>query len=253
VTRAGKARAAGAAGAADSAAGYAEDHCALDAPLLATGIYVPVLAIAFFAAALVAQIPALSWAAIGIVFLTAAWWAAGGGSWLRYVWPAGIRLDQTGVRIGGVSWAERHPGQVRKRMAIVPRQYSQVFSCPWIGVRSIGVTTDREAIRTMKQHAYRGRRPTPLGNLAAPYMRAALVIWIDQDQAQLPAIRPATNMVWSNYPAPGFHQPIWVVPTRRPGQLAAALALLPLPSGTVRDPRDLFSDDDSPVGGWSAP
>jgi len=28
----------------------------------------------------------------------------------------------------------------------------------------------------MRRRAYRGRRPTPLGNLAAPYMRAALVI-----------------------------------------------------------------------------
>jgi hypothetical protein len=55
-------------------------------------------------------------------------------------------------------------------------------------------------------------------------------------------------MAWSNYSVPGFHQPLWIVPTRHHAQLAAALALLPLPSGTAADPRELFSGN---AADWS--
>jgi hypothetical protein len=226
---------------------FAEDHCALDWQLMTAGVYAPIVAISLFAAALAAGVPALNWAALAILFLTAAWWASGGGAWLRYVTPIGIRLDSVGVRIGGVRRADR--GKVLARQAVVPRQYSQVFSCPWSGVIGIGVTTDRDLLRSMKRHAYRGRRPTPLGNLATPFMRAALVIWVDQDQARLPEIRQARSVAWSSYSAPGFHQPIWAVPTRRPAELAAALSLLPLPAGTVRDPAELTGQD-SAVADW---
>ena len=251
MTRTSKAKVAGTASGDPSdslATSYTEDQCALDLPLLTSGIYAPVLAIGLFAAALAAGITALSWVAIAIVFVTAAWWAAG-GVWLHYVWPTGMRLNESGVRIGGLRWAERHPGQVRTSQAIVPRQYSQVFSCPWNGVLGIGVTTDHEVLRAMKRHAYRGRRPTPLGNLATPFMRAALVIWVDEDQAHFPEIRPARSAAWSNRSAPGFHQPIWVVPTRRPGELTRALPLLPLPAGTVRDPGEITGEG-SPVADW---
>jgi len=250
VSRIGKPGAAGAAAPDSLATGYAEDHCALDWPLLTSGIYAPVLAIGLFAAALAAGITALSWVAIAIVFVTAGWWAAG-GVWLHYVWPTGIRLNESGLRIGGLRWAERHPGQARTRQAIVPRQYTQIFSCPWSGVLGIGVTTDHDVLRAMKRHAYRGRRPTPLGNLATPFMHAALVIWVDQDQAQFPEIRPARAAAWSTNSAPGFQQPIWVVPTRRAAELTRALPLLPLPAGTLRDPAEMTGEG-SPVADWPA-
>lgn len=226
---------------------FAEDHCALDWQLMTAGVYAPVVAISLLVAALAAGVSALTWVALAIVFLTTAWWASGGGAWLRYFWPAGIRLDPVGVRIGGVGRADR--GKVSARQAIVPRQYSQVFSCPWSGVLGIGVTTDHDVLRKLRRHAYRGRRLTPLGNLATPFMRAALVIWVDQDQAQLPQIRQASSVLWSSYSAAGFHQPIWVVPTRRPAELAAALSLLPVPAGTVRDPAELTGQD-SAAADW---
>jgi hypothetical protein len=226
---------------------FAEDHCALDWQLMTVGVYAPVVAISLLVAALAADVPALTWVALAIVFLTTAWWASGGGAWLRYFGPAGIRLDSVGVRIGGVGRADR--GKVSARQAIVPRQYSQVFSCPWSGVLGIGVTTDHDVLRKLRRHAYRGRRLTPLGNLATPFMRAALVIWVDQDQAQLPQIRQASSVLWSSYSAAGFHQPIWVVPTRRPAELTAALSLLPVPAGTVRDPAELTGQD-SAAADW---
>jgi hypothetical protein len=214
---------------------YAENHGALRWPFLAAGLYTPAIAIALFVVSLVLLKGAVHWVTLALFMVAVVTWAAC-GIWLPYLWPTGVRLDADGVRIGGVRWAEKHPGRVRSRTAVVPRQYSEVFSCPWTGVRSIGVTTDRQAIKVMIRHAYRGRKPTPLGNLAAPYMRAALVIRVERDDARLPDIRPASGVLWSNYSASGFHQPIWVVPTRRPGKLEAVLATLPLPSGTVGDP-----------------
>ena len=73
------------------------------------------------------------------------------------------------------------------------------------------------------------RKLTPLGNLAVPFMRAALVITVDTAQASVPEIRPATSLLWVNFPEPGYQQPIWISPTRRPAQLRRALAALPLP------------------------
>jgi hypothetical protein len=43
---------------------------------------------------------------------------------LPYEWPLGMRLDPDGLRIGGVQWAERHPGR-RWRKATVPHHYGQ--------------------------------------------------------------------------------------------------------------------------------
>jgi hypothetical protein len=237
---------------ASESANYAEDRCALSPGLLAAGICLPVLAIALFVAELVVQVRALYWPSLAVLFLAAVGWIVSSGVWLRYLWPTGIRMDQAGVRIGGVHWAQRHPGQVRDRTAIVPRQCSQVFGCPWSAVLGIGVTTDRAAIKAMQGHAYRGRKPTPLGNLAAPYMRAALVIWVDKDRAQFPSIRQAGSVAWPNNSEPGFHQPVWVAPTRQPRKLEAALARQPLPAGAVRDVRE-FLGPGSPAASWLTP
>ena len=156
------------------------------------------------------------------------------GQVLPYAWPVSMRLDSNGLRIGGVRWAQRHPGRGRK--ATVPHQYGQVFGCGWDGVQRLGVTRDRKAIRVMIRHAAHGRRRTPLGNLAVPFMRAALVIMVDGDQCALPQITPARGPLSVNWSSPGFHQPLWVVPTRHPDELEAALATMPLPPGTVGDP-----------------
>jgi hypothetical protein len=221
--------------------GYVEDRSGLTWRLLAAGLYAPVCAIALFIAALVVQTPALYWSAFGVLLIATAAWVVTSGSFLQYFWPMGIRVSATSLRIGGVRWAERHPDQIRASKAIVPKQYSQVFACPWSGVLAIGVTTDRALLKIMKRNAYRGRKLTPLGNLAVPFMRAALVIWVDQAQAQQPTIRSATGPLWYNYPEPGYHQPLWVVPTRHPERLTATLTSLPAASAKLADPRELFT------------
>jgi hypothetical protein len=224
-----------------SGALYAENRCAVTWMIMVVGLYAPAVAISLVVAALIAGNQAFFWIALAILMIAVAAWVAGSGDWVRYAWPTGIRMDAAGVRIGGVRWAEKHPGRVRTRKAIVPRQYSQVFSCPWGSVLGIGVTTDRDLLRKLNRQAYRGRKLTPLGNLAVPFMRAALVIWVDEARAQVPEIRPATGLLWFNYAEGGYHQPVWVVPTRRPAEVARALPALPVPAAAIRDPRELVT------------
>lgn len=226
---------------------YAEEHSALRWPLLAAGLAAPVIALACAAAGIVLQ----NWSFLVAFLLALAVWGVR-GQLLPYVWPAGIRLDDRGAHIGAVRWADKHPGRTHPRPT-VPRQWSQEFSCPWPGVRRIGVVTDRRAIKTMIQHSYHGRKPTPLGNLATPFMRAALVIWVEPEQAALPDITPARGLMSANWSSPGFHQPLWVAPTRHPEQLRAALMNTPLPAGTIDNPlHDPFADAqlDPKLAGW---
>jgi hypothetical protein len=128
-----------------AAALYAENHSALSWPLRTLGLYLPFLALAAVIAAALGHSRVGYWTALAI-FLVSLLGLVVWGLWIPYLRPAGIRLDPGGLRIGGVRWAERHPGRVRGRTAIVPRQYSQVFGCPWAGVLSIGVTTDRQVM-----------------------------------------------------------------------------------------------------------
>jgi hypothetical protein len=229
---------------------YAEDHCALNWRLLAAGLGAPVAVIALFIVTLATPL-SRAWVGplLGIVALTGVWTVC--GQMLPYVWPVGIRLDSEGLQIGGTRWAERHPGR-RRRKATVPHQYGQVFACSWDGVQHIGVTRNRKAIKVLVRGAAHGRRPTPLGNLAAPFMRAALVAWVEPDHAMLPRISPARGPLSVNWSSPGYRQPVWVAPTRRPAELEAALASVPLAPGTVSDPYP-DADTDVTIGEWSAP
>jgi hypothetical protein len=93
----------------------------------------------------------------------------------------------------------------------------------------------------------------PLGvvGLAVPFMRAAVVILVDREQCTLPRIGPARGLLSVNWSGPGSHQPLWVVPTRHPAELEAALAALPLPTGTVGDPYPGTADKPS-ITDWFA-
>jgi hypothetical protein len=153
-------------------------------PLLAAGLAAPVIAVGCAVAAIVLRSAPL----LVVCLLSVAVWMAR-GQLLAYVWPAGLLLDQEGVRIGAVRWADKHPGRTHPRPTM-PRQWSQEFRCPWPAVRRIGAVTDRRAIKTMIRYSYHGRKPTPLGNLATPFMRAVLVVWVESEQAVLPPSSP---------------------------------------------------------------
>ena len=198
--------------------------------MLAAGLAAPVIAVGCAVAAIVLRTAPL----LVVCLLSVAVWMAR-GQLLAYVWPAGLRLDQEGVRIGAVRWADKHPGRTHPRPTM-PRQWSQEFRCPWPAMPRIGVVTDRRAIKTMIRYSYHGRKPTPLGNLATPFMRAVLVVWVESEQAVLPAIEPARGLLAANWSSPGFSQPLWVAPTRHPRRLRAALTDIPLPSASPATP-----------------
>jgi hypothetical protein len=226
---------------------YAEDRAALRWPLLAFGLVGPVIVVASAVAAIILQnVPLLV-----VCLLTLVAWLIR-GQLLPYVWPTGLRLDDQGVRIGGVRWADQHPGRTHPRPT-VPHQWAQEFRCPWPAVQRIGVVTDRHAIKTMIRHSYHGRKPTPLANLATPFMQAALVIWVDLELATFPAVEPARGVMWANWSSPGYPQPLWVAPTRRPRKLRAALKDVPFAAEIIDEPlRDPFAEAglDPVAVGW---
>jgi len=154
----------------------------------------------------------------------------------------GIQITPEGVAIGGIRFAERHSLKARRRRAVVPLQHSQVFSCPWNGIREIYVEEDRRWLRKAARRAVYGRGRTELGNLSVRWMRAALVMRVDLRVAALPEIRRTGYSIWSEIlfdeepssiwnqwrfwrqTGSGFHQELWIAPTRRPAELRAVLA-----------------------------
>lgn len=154
----------------------------------------------------------------------------------------GIQVTPEGVAIGGIRFAERRSLKARRRRAVVPLQHSQVFFCPWNGIREIYVEEDRRRLRKAARRAGYGRGPTELGNLSVGWMRAALVMQVDLSVAALPEIRRTGYSIWSEIwfdeePSPiwhgiwfarqtgrGFHQELWTAPTRRPAELRQVLA-----------------------------
>jgi hypothetical protein len=225
--------------------GYAEDGCGRSLPLWLQGVAVPVVAVAAFPVAVVTSV----W---GLYFLSMAGvvWGFIGAISLRANWPTGIRLDSYGIRIGGVREAE-HGTRRRGRPLRVDAQRYAVFSCPWPAVRGLALITDRAKLRQLRSQArsYTGRPGlrllvmyVPLGWLSAPYMRAALVVHVTPGAVAFPEFRDSGGA--GGAPSrTGVPSPTWLVPTRHPDKLRAALARL---QGTA-PPVDDHITADAPV------
>jgi hypothetical protein len=217
---------------------YREDHCVLRWPEVAAGLIAPVVALAAVILAIALQVIlqsfAIFWVMMAVMAAASVFWIAR-GQLLVHWWPIGIRLGADGAAIGGVRWAERHPGSTRRKASVLNQGY-QVFSCPWDGVTSLSVETDPGRLKDLRRHATYGRKPTPLGNLSVPFMTAALVIDVRQSAATLPRIHRARNPFAVNYSSDGHHQGQWVVPTRHPVRLREVLDRLPLAGDVVTGP-----------------
>ena len=153
-------------------------------------------------------------------------------------WPTGIRIDGSGITIGAVRSA-----RAARRRPTVNHQSWGLYTCPWPAVLGVRIVTDRaELQRMMNLPQYytlanrwsnkRGMRRCNIGVLAPPFMRAALVIEIDPSAITASAIRPAR--FYTNYKDGQFSHrvdpqlsPTWVVPTRHPEALNAALQAAP--------------------------
>jgi len=153
-------------------------------------------------------------------------------------WPTGVRIDESGISIGAV----RSAGAVRRRPTVNHQSWG-LYTCPWPAVQSVRMVTDRDELKRMKTSAQyytlnnrwankAGMRRCNIGVLTSPFMRAALVIEVNPFAVTVSEIRPAR--FYTNFKDGHFSHlvepqlsPTWVVPTRRPEALSAAL--LPVP------------------------
>jgi hypothetical protein len=220
---------------------YREAHSALNWPLLAYGVFAPAateLACLLLGIALSQPwfFVIMGWLFVPIMIST---------SLLYRNWPTGIRIDESGISIGAV-----RSGRAARRRPTINHQSWGLFTCPWPAVEAVRVVTDRAELRAMRNSARYytftnrwggklGMTHCNIGVLASPFMRAALVMDVDTALVTAPQIRPARyyNNFRNGYFSRLIHprlSPVWVVPTRHPEALSAALQTAPQSRGFVR-------------------
>jgi hypothetical protein len=153
-------------------------------------------------------------------------------------WPTGVRVDESGISIGAVRSA-----RAARRRPTVNHQSWRLYTCPWPAVVAVRIVTDEGELRQMRNSPQyytltnrwsnkRGMRRCNIGVLTSPFMRAALVIEVNPFAVAAGEIRPAR--FYTNYKDGQFSHlvqpqlsPTWIVPTRHPEALSAALQRVP--------------------------
>ena len=208
---------------------YAEDRSGLRWPLVLQGMLMPVAVAALIAAVFITD--AGIWA---ILMAIAGFWGMYMTLGLIRSWPISIRIDAEGIRIGGWRAQERRQRSGRwppRKPFHVGAQGRAVFSCPWQGVRSLYLITDRQELKPFVKQYVRFRKRTasrlsPLGYLVAGFMKAALVITNDPACTRSDPREFRTN--WGQFGRiRAVDSPTWIVATRRPADLRAALQQCP--------------------------
>jgi hypothetical protein len=138
------------------------------------------------------------------------------------IWPIGIQVRSDGIQVGGIHRTQRpdrrlpSPGAQRKRL----------FFCPWPAIRSAEIVTDRAYIRKTNKD-FREPGSVALGMFRAPFTRSALFLEVDINAVTIPEFRPPDIerpfFRPANFAVP-FTSPVWLIPTRHPEALRAALA-----------------------------
>jgi hypothetical protein len=183
-------------------AAYQEAHSARNWPLLTCGLFGPAAGVAVCVILGITVnpqwFPWIIFVLFGLFLVPI--------SLLYRNWPTGIRIDQTAIAIGAV----RSPRAMQRR--------------PTVNHQSWGS-------KNAMTHCN-------IGVLTSPFMRAALVIDVDPFAVTAAEIRPARY--YSNFKDGRFSRlihpqlsPTWVVPTRHPEALSAALRALPGDRGSV--------------------
>lgn len=210
---------------------YAEDRSALRPPLVLLGAILPLIVVLAAAFGVIAHTESV----LLIIVIALLLWVFTDARHLMLVWPVGLRVDADGIRIGGVRRAERKPGRKARKKPPPPSfQGYHVFTCPWQGVRSLEVVTDRTRLRELKRESTRAPKSEVharggialgyyLGMLATPFMRAALVIEVDPAYARYPTFRvqQALSVATSQQ---GTRSSTWLVPTRHADQVRGLVA-----------------------------
>jgi hypothetical protein len=208
---------------------YLEAHSALNGALLAYGVLPVAAGIVCLTVGVAAD---QSWlfgpvgALIALMLISV--------SVLCRNWPTGILVDESGITIGAV-----RSTRAAARRPTVNHQSWGLYTCPWSGVQGVRLVTDRAELRQMKNSpsyytltnrwsGKAGMTHCNIGVLSSPFMRAALVVDVDSFTVTASQIRPARY--YSNFKDGYFSHvihpqlsPTWVVPTRHPEALGAAL------------------------------
>ena len=157
------------------------------------------------------------------------------------VLPLGIRMDQQGIRIGGVQAAEEGRSRVRPRDKPIQgfTRAMHVYSCEWEGVKRIKVLTDRRELKAMSTgfgpgpneyhqewwYSLRTAAWAP-GRFIDVLTGAVLVIEVETQRASFQATRPPKGKLGSHVANDIYLSDTmtWVIPTRNPQGIKAALA-----------------------------
>ena len=208
---------------------YLEARSALNGRLLAYGLLPPALAVTCLIFAVATAQPWLG-DALGLLIALS---VASSGLLYRN-WPTGIRIDESGITIGAVLSVRAF-----HRRPTVNHQSWGLYTCPWPAVQSTRIVTARDELRqiTKSPRNYTltnrwGSKPgmfyCNIGVLTSPFMRAALVVEVNQFAVWATATRPAR--FYSNGMDGSFSHlvrpllsPTWIVPTRHPEKLRAFL------------------------------
>jgi hypothetical protein len=220
---------------------YLEAHSALNWPFLAYCLLAP--AVVEFACLIIGLATHQPW-----FFVIMAWFLVPvmiSSGLLYRNWPTGIRVDEAGISIGAIGSA-----RAARRRPTVNHQSWGLFTCPWPAVQDVRIVTDRNELRRMNAspgyytltNRWSNRVRTDrcnTGVLISPFMRAALVIEVNPFEVTASKIKPAR--FYSNFKDGRFSHlvhpqlsPTWVVPTRHPEALSAALQTVPDDQGVVR-------------------
>jgi hypothetical protein len=210
---------------------YSEDQSGLARRVVVQAILAPLILIAIFIPLGPTNSSVLA-ALLALPAVVAAIWTIVAELSLIYLWPIGIRIDSAGIRIGGLrAWERRQlAGRWPPRKPFhVGAQGRAVFSCPWEGVKELYLVRSRDELKALNRQksAFRKRTSqlrTPLGYFWAS--RAGLVIVTDP---ALTSSDPGSFRAnWSQTGSiKGVMSPTWLVPTRHPDELRAALARVP--------------------------
>jgi hypothetical protein len=217
---------------------YAEDNSGLERRVVAQAIAAPVVFLALFVLLALASSTALR-ALLALPVVAAGIWAMVSVLGLIYNRPIGMRIDSAGIRIGGLrAWEKRQlSGRWPPRKPFhVGAQGRAVFTCPWEGVQELYLIDGMAGFTPLieQKRAFRKRTSqlrTPLGFLGA--LHAGLVIVTDPSltRSDPDAFRANRSQIG---PIKAVISPTWLVPTRHPPALRAALAKAPA-APPVRD------------------
>jgi hypothetical protein len=217
---------------------YAEDGSARSAGTITLALLLPVLSlIGVVVAAAAGSVGAVVMLAVLLLFFGFLSIPA-----LMTRLPLGIRMDAQGVRIGGVAAAEKGRSRVQPRDKPIQgfTRAMHVYSCDWDGVRRIKVLTDPTELlamaatintKTPSGYAYAwwgrlGYAAWAPGRFVDRRTGAVLVIEVERQRASFQPTRPAKGPVGAREAQRIYtgETMVWVIPTRDPQRLRAALA-----------------------------